>query len=166
MESPEPVIPQALDVLFLDESTKQVSKYHLLNRIILNPRVIAAFIHQTSELGLLKHIAALLEIFPLNRVHVACSCDIFATIVESAISNSRVDSTKDPCRDDRAAALMKLFDLFLEAKDLPLAVFKRLNSLIVQDYYSEGITHNTFETAIKLTSKIYNRLLQSPPGSE
>lgn len=123
-------MPPQLSRLFVDESTKQVSQYHLLNSIILNPHGLIELLHPSSDLDILRHLTAVLNDFPLNYVNVACNCEIFTKLVEAAIGNTKIGA-EDPQRQERGEVLMRLFDGFLSAKDPPLAVFKRLNSLVV-----------------------------------
>jgi hypothetical protein len=61
---------------------------------------------------------------------------------------------------------MRLFEGFLAATDIPLSVFKRLNSIIVMDYYKSQIDANVFQVAVKLTSAIYNKLLSAKINNE
>jgi hypothetical protein len=39
---------------------------------------------------------------------------------------------------------MKLFEGFLAATEIPLSAFKRLNSMIIMDYYKSQIDANVF----------------------
>lgn len=110
---PEPAFPEQLKQLFMDESTKSVSQYHLLNRIVLNPQAVIGLLKLPSSLEMLQHVTQLLNEFPLNYVHVACTCDVFSALVESLINNSLPQASDDPERGAKAVALFKLFDGFL-----------------------------------------------------
>jgi hypothetical protein len=55
---------------------------------------------------------------------------------------------------------MRLFDGFLLRNDMPLKVFKKLNSRVVRQYYDGVIQPRVFDTAVDLVGKAYENMLR------